>query len=152
MKKILMTLPLWFLACLFLVSCGKDEGENAPAVESAPAITDLMAIAGSNDRRSLVGRKVEASGASVQGVVGNYFFWAGDLRQQIPVARLDKQRGAATERVEAGFRVKITGTVRLVESLPETDPLWDEINARERTDIKAAIVYIAADPVEIQTR
>lgn len=135
-------------AIMSLSGCGKDEtSANQPEVQAA--ITDLNEIASSPDRRALIGRSVQTTNAVVRGVVGNYVFWAGDERNQIPVVRMDKMLGPVTEHVREGSIVKIIGTVRLVETVAESDPMWETVNENEKTEVKGAVVYVAGDKIEV---
>jgi hypothetical protein len=145
MKSKLLAMSLGTV--LLLAACGKDGTVVNPITE--PVITDITTIAQTADRRSLVGRKVELSGVTVQSVVGTFVFWTGDPRSGLPAVRLDRMNGTATEHVKRNDRVRITGTVRLLESTSPTDQMWDKINEAERRDILGAVVYIAADRVSI---
>lgn len=135
------------LALFLTVSCGKDD----TIVQTGPeaSITDINVLASAPDRTTLVGKKVDLSGATVQTVVGTYVFWAGDPHTAIPVVREDRMNGNVTEHVRAGERVRVTGVVRLLETVPSTDKLWDKITDQERRDILSSRVYIAADKVTI---
>lgn len=149
-KSISKTGYLWlpyFAALLTILSCGKDDKGQTPP--EAPTITDIATISNAPDRRALVGSKVDISEASVQSVVGTYVFWAGEPRTGVVVAREDRMRGPVTEHVRAGGRCRITGTVRLLETLPATDLFWDHISDSERRDILGSQVYIAADTVSV---
>lgn len=131
---------------LLLGGCGKDE----PTTQSGEdLITDIATISNTADRRTLVGKKVDIASAKVQSVVGNYVFWAGEPHTAVPIAREDKMHGTVPEHVRSGDSVRIKGTIRLLENLPDTDPLWDSISNDERRDILAARVYVAAESVAI---
>jgi hypothetical protein len=139
------------LALLFVVlGCGKEKGAEPQA--ATETIADLSAISSASDRRALVGRKVDIADAPVSQVVGNYVFWAGDPHSGVPVAREDKMRSPVIEHVRRGDRVRILGVVRLLETVPDSDLLWDTVNADEKRDIQAAQVYIAAESVAIRPR
>lgn len=148
-RNITSIMAVFFSALLFITACGKDK-DNQSGVQAA--LTDIPSIAGAADRRALVGRSVDISNGLVQSVVGNYVFWAGDSTSQIPVVRLDKEASPVIEHVKRGETVRMVGTVRLVESTPANDPMWEQINPTERAQITEALVYIAADSVQIVTR
>lgn len=131
-----------------LIGCGKEDGSGTQA--ASETITDIGVISTTADRRTLVGRKVNIPDAPVSTVVGNYVFWAGDRHSGVPVAREDKMRTPVVEHVRLGDRVRISGTVRLLETVPDSDLLWDKINEDEKRDILNARVYIAADSVAIR--
>ena len=136
------------LALFVTLSCGKDD--KSTQVNPEPAlITDMSVISNAPDRTALVGKKVDISSATVQSVVGTYLFWAGDPRTAVPVAREDRMHDSVAEHVRAGEHCRITGTVRLLETVPSTDVLWDRINDQERRDLLASRVYIAADKVSV---
>lgn len=147
-----VTSRLFYLVCfmaLGLAGCGDDKsGQSGPA--SAPALTSIDDIAGAPDRRELVGRSVSIEDGTVRAVVGFFIFWGGDEHNQIPVVRLDKMGGAETEPVRAGDKIRIFGTVRLTNSIPDSDRIWETVNENEKADIKNATVYIAADRVQIK--
>lgn len=129
---------------VFLVfACGKDEKKEQPQ----PPIADMSTVTSAPDKRTMVGRRVEIPNAQVQQVVGTYFFWAGEQHSAIPVVRGDKLKGPVKEHVKKGDRVRISGTVRLLENVPAADPMWDKINESERRDILAALAYIHADDI-----
>lgn len=141
----------FYLLCLLtlgLVGCGEDKNRTSGStVSPGPAITNIGDIAGAADRRELVGRSVSIEDGTVQAVVGFFIFWGGDDHNQIPVVRLDKLAGNETRPVRAGDKVRIYGTVRLVESIPDGDRIWQTVNDNEKTEIKNATVYVAADRV-----
>lgn len=133
------------MVSVMIVSCGSDETRE----QEGPVIQDVSVISTSSDRLSLVGRKVELSDAVVHEVVGNYVFWIGASHSGVPVARLDKIRGPVVEHVQRGGRARISGTIRLLEAVSATDPLWDRINDQEKNDMLAARIYIAAEQVMV---
>jgi hypothetical protein len=134
------------LALLVLaVGCGKEVNNK----ESGATIADVNEISDTADRRSLVGRRVEITSAQVQEVTGNYIFWVGSRNSGVPVAREDKMRGPVTEHVQRGDRVAISGVVRLLETVPQTDLLWDKVNDNERADMLNSRIYIAAESVRV---
>lgn len=129
-----------------LPGCGEDKSGNN---NSASDITSIESIVAEPDRRAIVGRSVSIEEATVTGVVGNYVFWAGDPRNQIPVVRLDKMKGPVSKHVVKDARVRIYGVVRLTEGVSGSDPMWDLINETEKAQIQAATIYIAADTVQV---
>ena len=137
------------VALLFLIlGCGKDNAsEVQPAMET---ITDISVISNTADRRTLVGRQVDIPEAPITSVVGNYLFWAGETHTAVPVVREDKMRGPVTEHVRPGGRAHIKGTVRLLETVPDDDLMWDRITPEEKSDILGARVYIAAESVAVR--
>lgn len=147
-----LNLKFLYLVLFFvigIVGCGEDkEGKSGPA--AAPAITSLDEITGTADRRELVGRSVSIEDGTVQAVVGNFIFWGGDNHNQIPVVRLDKMAGPVSQHVRAGDKVRIFGTVRLAESVPDSDRMWETVTEAEKADIKNATVYVAADRVQVK--
>ncbi len=137
-----------------LLGCGKDNGigtGNGNETQGGNnTISELTVISSTADKRSLVGRKVSIADAPVDEVVGNYVFWAGDTHSGVPIVREDKMRTPVVEHVRRGDRVRVLGTVRLLESVPVSDLMWDKVNENERRDILAAQVYIAAESVAIR--
>lgn len=138
---------------LLVISCGKDNGASNSPTSPAATITDMTTITQTADRRSLVGRKVEVGATQVEDPVRQYVFWAGVNNAAIPVVRRDKLNGPVASHVRKGSVVKLSGTIRLVETIPATDRLWEGIANRpnELAAVKAAIVYIDADAVTVTT-
>lgn len=135
------------------VGCGKDAAKPADDA-SKPAITDISAVTGAADRRSLVGRRVDISSAPAQQVVGNYVFWSGGVNSAVPVVRMDKIKGPVTEHVKKGDRVRLSGVIRLMSEVPESHKMWEtakggKISESRRADMIGAIVYIEADVVQV---
>jgi hypothetical protein len=149
MKKLNYSVTVLALSIFVLFGCGSDDKKEAKNPTEMPAITDINELANAPDKRSQVGRKVEVESARVQQVVGNYVFWAGEGQPGIPVVRQDKIRGPVTEHVSRGGRVRMNGTVRLLESVAATDPLWDKISESEKQAMKNAVVYVDAEKVMV---
>lgn len=151
MQRRFMRLEYFVLAlvsALVVSSCGKDDKGGNKSPETMPAITDLSTIEQAADRGTMVGRNVSLDNVRVDRVVGNYVFWAGGANG-IPVFRNDRLKGTSKEHVQPNGKVRIAGTVRLVSSLPVTDPFWDHINAAEKADIESARVFIFSDNVQV---
>lgn len=152
MKRLIYSLTILLL---FIISCGKDNGASTnPAGPGGPAaITDMATITQTADRRTLIGRKVEVGATQVEDPVRQYVFWAGVNNAAIPVVRRDKLNGPVTTHVRKGSVVRLSGTIRLVETIPVTDRLWEGIANRpaELNAVKAAIVYIDAEAVTVTT-
>ena len=134
-----------FALLVLAIGCGKEVNNQ----DSGATISDIAEISDTADRRSLVGRKVEIASAQVQEVTGNYIFWVGSRNSGVPVAREDKMRGPVTEHVRPGDRAAISGTIRLLETVPQSDLLWDKITDSEREDMLNSRIYIAADSVRV---
>ncbi|GEM_PF-4103064 len=149
MKAFLRSQMVLAMACLFVVSCGRDKEQGASPVQ-APALSSVADIAAAPDRRELVGRSVDITDAHVRGVVGNFFFWVGDERSQIPVVRLDKLRGPVTQHVRQNNSVALVGTVQLTSNIGADDRLWELVNEKERREIEAANVYVGAESVTVR--
>ena len=148
MKTIFHSFIFTIAALTMLSGCGKDGDKTAP-VTTEPALTQLSDIVGAPDRRGLVGRQVDINNAPVQGVVGNYVFWAGEATGQIPVVREDKLKGPITEHVRTGEKIRMVGTIQLVSNIAANDRIWETVNATEKAQILSATVYIAADSVQV---
>ena len=148
MKIISMTMITTLAAITLLSGCGKD-GDKASPATSDPALTQITDIVGAPDRRGLVGRQVDIGNAPVQGVVGNYIFWAGEATGQIPVVREDKLKGPVSEHVRLGEKVRMVGTIQLVSNIASNDRIWEKISETEKAQIISATVYVAADSVQV---
>jgi hypothetical protein len=139
-KKIFYVLSL----VLLIAACGKKDENKTP-----PTITDFNQILQASDRTSLVGSPVDVDNVPVDTVVGTYVFWAGSARTGIPVFRADREKGHIKEHVKRGDKVRLTGTMRLIETLSSTDKLWENINEQEKQDIQNVKVFLSADQVQI---
>ncbi len=145
------SVKFFYLICfmtLGLAGCGEDKNEQRSPGSEAPSITTIDDITGAPDRRELVGRSVSIEDGTVQAVVGFFIFWGGDDHNQVPVVRLDKMAGGDPQPVKVGDKVRIFGTIRLTESVPESDRMWETVNENEKAEIRNATVYIAADRVQ----
>ncbi len=145
------SVKFFYLICfmtLGLAGCGEDKNEQRSPGSEAPSITTIDDITGAPDRRELVGRSVSIEDGTVQAVVGFFIFWGGDDHNQVPVVRLDKMAGGDPQPVKVGDNVRIFGTIRLTESVPESDRMWETVNENEKAEIRNATVYIAADRVQ----
>src|SRR4051812_31205599 len=120
------SVALLSLALFLVIGCGHDNAANTTSPEQA-TITDMSTLTTAADRRKLVGAKVDVPNARAEQVVGTYFFWVGQGHAAVPVVRGDKLKGPVQEHVRAGDTLRITGTVRLLENVPATDPTWDHI-------------------------
>jgi hypothetical protein len=138
------TFFIFLSAAFMLSSCGKDDKGATTAT-----VTDINSILQASDRTTFVGQAVNVDNVTVDSVVGTYVFWAGSSHSGVPIFRKDRLEGTATERVQRGDKVRINGTVRLVDTVPATDPLWEMVSVEEKADIQNAKVFISADKVQI---
>ena len=153
MKNLFSPLALALACALVATGCGKDKtkpSDDQVTRETAAAISDVFAIVGAADRRELVGRTVDINDTRVQAVVGNFVFWVGDERNQIPVVRQDKLKGPVLRHVKVGDSVRLGGVVQMSSNIAANDRIWENVNEKERRDIEAANVYIGADTVDVR--
>lgn len=102
-------------------------GDTAGATAGSP-IVDLTAIVGAPAPATLVGRRVELTGATVQEVISDRVFWIGDAKRQLLVA-LDETPtpDAAVEgmvNVQKGQTVRLEGTVQPLPSKEVMKNAW----------------------------
>jgi hypothetical protein len=147
------TLRASALCLALLMGCGKAgdiPGTGGIGTQSDPALTSVSDITGAENRRDLVGRKVVFENVRATSIVGDVTFWVGQNNNTALVVKGSELRHQGDEgRIRSGHNYRITGTVRLVENVPRTDPTWRLVDDREYEAIAAGLVYVESDTITL---
>ena len=147
----LKKLFILFLAAGVLVGCGKETG-SGDGETKVPPIGNIGEIVQTQDKVQLVGRTAEINNVTVTDVPGNYVFWVGGVNGSIPVVLESELYGQSADgdlQIRQGQTLAITGTIRLVSAVSNSDKMWDKIDRQEKDDLDQAKVYLGAQKVRI---
>ena len=125
---------------------------TAPTVvTTTEPITDVVAIATTQDQQSLVNRQVQLTNTPVQSVIGDRTFWVGPSNTQQMLVVLDEalDSGSTEKRlaVKAGQTLTINGLLRPMPNTADAQKQWG-LSAAEAEALKSQKVYLQASQVQ----
>lgn len=138
------------LAVAVLAGCGKEGTQRPFALEEEASLSSLSDITGAENRRSLLGRKIVLDNVVATSVVGDVTFWVGETNNTVLVVKGSELRtGEEGKRIQRGQRYRISGVIRLVETIDRQDATWKGVDGDEWTAVQNALVYVESTSIEI---
>ena len=125
---------------------------TAPTVvTTTEPITDVVAIATTQDQQSLVNRQVQLTNTPVRSVTGDRTFWVGPSNTQQMLVVLDEalDSGSTEKRlaVKAGQMMTINGLLRPMPNTADAQKQWG-LSAAEAEALKSQKVYLQASQIQ----
>lgn len=117
-------------------------------------IREVVVITQTPDRQSLVGRRVQFTGVSVESVNGDRTFWVGRSNNERLFVVLDQglDLGKAEQQVQIkpGQTLDLTGVLQPMPTSQQAQQQWKGLDATEAQALNGQTVYLQADTINFK--